>query len=419
MSRVCWKLTAGAGSVSLVLIGAPSATAAESPEGGCPVVAASQGVQVTVSASDNLFLEAPLGAGVPVAQACVDYGVKDSSAFASNPYPGETVIVAPGLARTITNLPIPDYPTYAASRHPSAPESGVEQQGYSLRSRSDVTSSSAHSRSGLGEDAGSAGWTVASAESSTDPAAGSASAAAKSDTQPLTINDVLRLGQVHSVATAQAGRDGKLERDSELTVGRTTVAGQTVEITPDGVRAAGQGSALPDTAGPEEALAEAGIRVRYLKAEQTEGGVLSAGIEVHSRQQDQETGAVYTVHYVFGRAFAAAAPPEEGPGPEPVVPMPPVGAGDAGRPASGGTGVDAAPADAGSAAPEAPEIAEAPAAAGDAPARSAAPAKVGLAGPPVDLGAAGLYLVIVFGAIAMFASATLLRLLGVRTRWTN
>lgn len=415
---MCWKVTAGAG-VVLLLVGVPSATAAESLDGGCPVVAAAQGVQVMVSASDNLLLAAPLGAGVPVAQACVDYGVKETSGFASSPYPGETVVTAAGLARGVTDLPIPDYPAYAASRYPSAPESGVEQQGYSLRSRSDETSSSAQARSGLGEDAGSAGSSMASAESSVDPGAGSSAATARAGTEPLTINEVLRLGEVRSVATARVGRDGKLERGSELTVGRTTVAGQAVEITPDGVKAADQGAALPDTVGPEEALAEAGVRVGYLRAEQTQRGVLSAGIEVRVRQQDQETGAVYTVQYVFGRAFAAAAPPEEGPGESADLPLPAVGAGDAGPPESGPAPAEAAPADAAPADAGVPEMAEAPAVAGDAPAPSAAPADVGLAGFPVDLGAAGLYLVIVFGAIAMFASATLLRLLGVRTRWTN
>jgi hypothetical protein len=38
----------------------------------CPVLAQAQGVMVTASQTDNLLLGSPTGAGVPVAQACVD-----------------------------------------------------------------------------------------------------------------------------------------------------------------------------------------------------------------------------------------------------------------------------------------------------------------------------------------------------------
>lgn len=392
-----------------------SAAASAGSEESCPVVASAQGVQVMVSASDNILLEAPAGAAVPAAQTCVDYGIADSSGFAGNPYPGETVLAAPAIIRGATDAPVPGYPAYASSRHPSTEEDKVEQQGYSLSAESTETSSTAQARSGLAQDGGTAVTAVATAKSTVNPGSKVATSSAASDTQPLTINDVLQLGRVHSTATATIGAGGKVTRSSELTIGRTKVADQVVEITREGVRAAGQTAPLPE-GDPADALEAAGVRVRYLAEQKSARGVLSAGIEVVAKQQDAQSGAVYTAHYTFGRAFVAVAPVEARAASG--SPPPPVGAGSSGTPATGGEpgspSADSGPspssgdAEVPEAAPPAPESPE-PAVAG--PAR--------LVGNPMDIGAAGFYVVLVFGALAMFASGLLLRLLGVRTRWTG
>lgn len=399
---------------ALLLAGLPAGAAAvEQPEGSCPVVATAQGLQITVSASDNLLLAAPAGAGIPVAQACVDYGVRDSSAFASSPYPGESVIAAPGLISNRMGQEMPAYPAYAASRYPAKEHAKVEQPGYSLRSDSTEVSSQARARSAVGAEDDSAS-TVATAKSTVDPATTASAATGQADTQPLTVNGVLRLGHVHSVASAKVDPDGKLQRSSDLQIGRTTVGGQEVVITPKGVRAAGQTVPVPETP-PAEALEDAGVTVRYLTSERTRSGVMSAGIEVRARRQDPESGAVTTVQYTLGRSFAAASPAVQepgGPGGVPAVPVDP--ADPASNGSVGGTGTAGGPVPA--AAPEAPA---------DAPAAPSGGPSPELAGPnqllanPVDVGAAGLYLVLMLGALVMVASATLLRLLGVKTRWTS
>ncbi|MGH3521134.1 MAG: hypothetical protein ACRDQ7_27910 [Haloechinothrix sp.] len=418
-ARLRWTALAGAGAVLLLAV-APSGAAAEEPEeAGCPVVAAAQGVQVMVSASDNLLLQAPSGAGVPVAQACVDYGIQDSSGFAANPYPGSTVVALPALLRGQTGQAVPDYPAYVASRHPSVEESKAERQGHALSSRSTATSTKAQARSGVGSDAASAGSAAALAEAVVNPDTRQAIATATAETQPLTINDVLRLGEVRSVATAKVDAAGKVTRDSQLRIGRTEVAGQVVEITPDGVRAAGQPVGLPD-ANPAEALEQVGVRVRYLAQEKTARGVLSAGIEIFARHQDPQSGAVYTAQYTFGRSFAAAQQVERPAGRAGGdVPLPPVQ--DSG---SAGAAPVAEDVPVGDAVAGGPAPAEAPLPAAGPPDSAAAPepviaAPARLAGNPVDMGVTGLYLVLVFGAVAMFACGTLLRLLGVKTRWTS
>lgn len=410
--------------MGLILVGqaAGSAATEDAPEeGSCPVVAAAQGVQVMISASDNLVLQAPSGAGIPAAQACVDYAVNDSSGYAGAPYPGETIVSAPALLRGTTGQPVPDYPAYAASRYPSSEESTVSGQGYSLSSRSSENASKASARVAVGADPASAASTLASATTVVDPSARRSKAMATSHTQPLTIDDVLELGRVRSSATAEMHADGKLVRASRLQVGRTLVAGQAVEITPDGVRAADQTVDVPQT-DPVSALEEAGIRVRYLEERKTSRGVLSAGIEVTARYQDPETGALYTTYYTFGRAFASAAAVEENPdGTDQRPPGSATGStGDSGlsevdedqaavQPDTGAAASGPAPADAPPPDGEAPQVADE---------SQASPSLARFAGGAADMGLAGLYLVIVCGALAMFASGTLLRLLGVKTRWT-
>ncbi|OAH13069.1 hypothetical protein [Streptomyces jeddahensis] len=419
---------AGMGTAALLTCLPGAATAAEPAESGesdCPVVASAQGLQVMVSASDNTALQAPSGAAIPAAQACVNSGVGESSGFAGNPYPGETIVSAPALLGSQTGQKFPGYPAYASSRYPSEEKSDAGQQGLTLTSHSTKNSTRAKAQTRLGQDAASAS-TTALAQADVDPAKRVGKASATADTQPITVNGVLRLGRVLSAATATVDADGKLVRDARLTIGRTEVAGQVVEITRKGIRAAGQAVPLPDAgnpadpgdpadpADPAEALAAAGVRVRYLSEERTEHGVISAGLEVLARQKDPQSGAVYTLHYVFGRAFAAADRVESPPG-DVEMPLPPAAVPP---PTSG----DDAPAD------SAPAPEEEPATGSDAPpdqaADEASPAPDArtawrLAGNPADMGVTGVFLVLAFGAAATFAFGNLLRLLGVKTRWTS
>ncbi|MGP3923306.1 hypothetical protein [Streptomyces sp. 8N616] len=393
---------------------AESAESSESGEADCPVVASAQGLQVMVSASDNTVLQAPSGAAIPAAQACVNSGVEESSGFAGSPYPGETIVSAPALLGSQTGQKFPEYPAYVASRYPSDEKSEAGQQGHTLSSHSTKTSTRAQARTRLGQDAASGSTSaLAQAEADSDKRVGKASATA--DTQPITINRVLRLGQVRSAATATVGADGRLVRDAQLTIGRTEVAGQVVEITRKGIRAGGQAVPLPGAADPAEALAAAGVRVRHLSEERTQHGVMSAGFEVLARQKDPQSGAVYTLHYVFGRAFAAADRVESPPGGV-DVPVPPAAEPP---PASGG---EEAPADSAPAPEEEPPAAEPeapPEQAGDSAPAPTAEAPTRLAGSPAGMGVTGVFLVLAFGAVATFAFGNLLRLLGVKTRWTS
>lgn len=417
------RATIAGASILLATGLAPGAAAEEAPreQAQCPVVAAAQGVQVTASKSDDLFLQAPTGVSAPVAQSCVNYGLQESQGFASSPYPGETVIAVPGLLAGQTGAPVPPYPAYVSSTYPAKQESGVSKPGYSLSSQSDQTSSRSRARSGLAQDQAGAGVMAASAEATVTPTEGTSDARAVSRTAPVTINDVLQLGTVRSLAAATVDADGQLLRESRLRVGHSSVGGQEVMITPEGVKLAGETIGAPKQADPNDVLAQAGVRVRYLEKEKTSRGVLSAGIEVVAEQQDPNSGATYTVHHTFGRAFAAAAEVTQ-PSADEVTGMeiPTVSGGGAGAAEAEPSIGDAKGVRPAAAGPEAAQGRTAPKGA-EAPAVAAAPqeAKARLAGEPVDMGMAGVYLMIVFAGLATVVGGTLLRLLGVRTRWIS
>lgn len=421
-TRLVTPMRAGAlmGTAAFALLSATGAHAAGDADGRCPVMATAGGVQVMVSKSDDLFLAAPSGMATPVAQACVDYGLSESTAFASGPYPGETVVSAPPLLRGLTSVPVPDYPVYASSQFPSAQDSRVEQQGLTLRSRSAETSSEATARNGAEPEGGSVA-AKAKAVADVDPEGRATVATATSDTQPFTVNEVLRLGQTHSFAQSKVGPDGVLRRESRLTIGHTEVAGQTVEITPDGLRGAGQPVALPEDSAVE-ALEAAGIQVRYLKAEETPRGILSAGIEITAENQDPQSGATSRVHYTVGRSFAAAAPvADRGGASEDEVPAIDTDAGIAvSGDDDGGTRrpIDVGVADTGPVGPEAPapvvDAEDLPTAVDPPP--PAVAQETRLVGKPLDLALTGLYLAFVIAAMALVVGGTLLRMLGVRTQ---
>ncbi|MFF3490026.1 hypothetical protein ACFYWS_01635 [Streptomyces sp. NPDC002795] len=415
----------GAGTAALLVLlptaaGPAGAAEPEAAEGeDCPVTAMAQGVQVTVSASNDTLLSAPAGVGIPVAKSCVNYAVGESSGWASSPYPGETVISAPALIGSQTGQKFPDYPLYATSKYPSEGSAKTGQDPHVMRARSAKTSTEAQASTVLGQD-GTGASTKATADSSVDPDALTGKAEASADTRPWSVNGVLEIGRILSSAGAAVDRSGKVVREAELTIGRTEIAGQGVEITPDGLKAAGQALKLPGGGGggsdPAEALtqalAKAGVKIRYLDEKRTKHGIVSAGLEVRARQQDTRSGSVYTVTYVFGRASATAgrveAPPGSGDMPPAPAPQAPSGTGSgegAGAPAPGGAGSGAdtpkTPPDSGGAS------------------RPTDTRPVQLATNPTDMGVTGLYIVLAFGAVATFAAGTLLRLLGVKTRWTS
>lgn len=358
----------------------------------------------------------------PSAQTSVN-SLGDSHGFASNPYPGQSVVSAPALVRgtigseTGQQVPIPDYPAYAASRHPAAPDSVVEQPGYSLSAHSTETSSDAKASTGVTNEGAAVGRLAAAAASKVDQQTGAGSATAESDIEWVSFNDVLKLSRVHSTAGVSVSPSGRLKRTSSLTIAETTVNGMRVAITPRGLEVPGQTTPLSPADEAADVLRQAGIEVRYLAPEKGKGSMLSAGIEVSVAVVDPTTSTrVATVRYVLGRAFASAHAASDAPTGPGLTPPPPVGGDPTPSGGAAGTG-NATPSLAAPAAADAPPSGEAAPTPAEPPA-VAAP-ELSRFAVPVDLGATGIYLTLVLGALAIFVGGTLVRLLGVRTRWTS
>jgi hypothetical protein len=278
-----------------------------------------------------------------------------------------------------------------------------------LHAKSTRTSSAAEAHD-AGQSPVSSTETVAKAEGTVDPASGGAVARATSVTAPMVINGVLSLGEVRSSAEARVAAGGSLQRTSSLELGRTTVAGQVVTITPQGVQAANQSVPAPELPDVSDVLARAGVELTYLQARRTSTGVLSAGLAIRAQSQDA-SGAVTTVTYVLGRAFAGASP--VGPSPGAVTGSVP------GASVSDGTGFASGEA---LRPPVAAQLGAVPGAAVPEPlveGPTTGHAGPALAGARIDLGLARFYLALVVAGLVMLVAGTLVRLLGVRTRWIS
>jgi hypothetical protein len=269
----------------------------------CPVVASAQAMSTTVQKDGDLTFAKPVGPEVPAAQICLDVALSVSTAFAAAAYPGATVAAAPGAAA--------EFPGYVSSSHPGTPEAKSDSGAAVVQARSSRTVSEAKAVTGPPSVGTRAGAASAEAKGTVNTTAGTARATAAAVTTPIAIDGVLALGEVRSSAEALLRPDGTIERASILEVGRSTVAGQVVTITPAGVQAAGQAVPLPSSPEVSEVLAQAGVTVTYLAAEPTANGILSPGLSIQVVAKDS-AGVRTVTRHVVGRAFAAAAAVDAG-----------------------------------------------------------------------------------------------------------
>ena len=104
--------------------------------------AAADGARFAMTVPNAPGTNTPIDGGGPSAQATVS-SIGASQAFASLPYPGDLPVRLPGLLAGVGVPGVPQYPFYAASDHPTAPDASLEAPGYSLRAASREDRSSA------------------------------------------------------------------------------------------------------------------------------------------------------------------------------------------------------------------------------------------------------------------------------------
>jgi hypothetical protein len=321
------RLALGVVSSALVAAVLPAGSAgAEAFVGSYAASANADGVRLTFIAPKASLSDTVADVGGPSAQATMD-SIGTSRAFASFPYPGETAVTSTGLVRTLSGVPVPDYPLYASSDHPIVPSREIGSGIFALKAESAARRSAAVASVGLAvEGAGTLGLVRSTA--STDATGEAVVSEARSVIESLSIGP-LRLGHVVSTARVSLAPDGQLTRQSGTEVVGATVAGTDVAITPDGLKAGGTAVGAPPAAPVADLLAKAGITVELVKAQQLPTGVAAPAVRI-TQQQQSGTKLIY----VLGAASATA----KGEG---------VGSGLANGPATGGpatTGGEAAPA---------------------------------------------------------------------------
>jgi hypothetical protein len=402
------RRSTGAGCAVLLLAGVLTLAAGRAGgQGSFRGTASAEGVRVGVLAGGAPVSSQVVDGASPIAQAALDSTI-GSSAFASVLYPGDTVVTAPGLAAGFsggaTSDVIPQYPLIAIAGSTTVPESKAEAPGSSMRAEGSDRRGSATAATGTGQ--GAATFTTAATSELSDDDTVVASAA--SEAVGLAAGP-LQLGKVTARSLARRSPSGTLERESTFEATGMAVDGTAVRLTPDGLMV-GETN-VPVSASPLQPVLDAAkVSLRYIAEQETEDGVVSAGLVVTRAQDLPGSVTPVEVSYTLGRAAAAvsgvALPSEvlEGlatPIPIDVQPEEPATAGVAAAEAEapGFSGVSV------------PEVAAQPT--GGLPAGGGPPAAVRRTiseGGPVGLfDATSLYLVLVVGALAAGAVLEFMR----------
>lgn len=312
------RLAAALGAVAatgFAFLDAPSAAGV-----GCAdisALAAADGVR-TYGEAPGLLLTTADGQG-PAAQAQVD-ALAGSNAWAGTPY-SETGAGNAGRG----NLDAGEVPTFAISSHPSRPEAKKTSPAFTLEAKSSAESSSANAvAGGPGSDGSSVGRSRAWASSACEED-GAIVSRADNVAEVVNFAGVFRIASVRSHAEAEVDPSGAPTRTATMVVEGASILGQAVAVTDRGVVVGGTSAPVPGNP-LLEALADAGISVRYIAAveDEEDNEVLAPGLEVTvARGVDGfGTGPATTV-YTFGRAYARAAgraeQEEQAPPPEPEV----------------------------------------------------------------------------------------------------
>lgn len=454
--RRALRLAGASGLLAAAVLGAGANVAASQEAPAQPssyeAVASAEGFRVSFGAPGFVAVDTFVDGGGPVSQAVID-GLGNSRAFASLPYPGDLAITGPGLVAGLTGLPSPPpYPFYASSSHPTTAEAKVAQPGYELAATSAEQSSKGSTMTGGGSEDGKSaiGKTVTVADTSRDASSGAVTAVATGTADLINVGGVLRIGQVDALAKVTRSPGTEPTREANFTVTGVTIADQAVGFSEAGFTLAGTNTPLPKDNPLLQALAEAKITVQYLARVENPDGVVSPGLVI---RQEQATpgGPTMVFRYVFGRMAASAtvsgsptsigdALPPLGTAPSdtavasppvstdtPVDPAPSTGtdfltasgpepgpAGSAGSNSCSTESYDSAAATTTEPAPaEAAPVADTPP--GNT-VQEAAP----ISGTPMALvDTSSVYLTLVAGATVALLGGTVLRLMGVKLKWTS
>lgn len=419
------------------------------PSGAASTYSASAGgetVRALVRVEPPVLQTDLLDPGAVTAQASfTSFG--ESTAFASDPYPGSLAVSLPGLLAGVVGsdprvppdvaklFKPPGYPLIASSSYPNTPQSKASAGPVLLTADSEQRSSQ-----GVAVDGANRTEASVRADTETD----TVTARAVTEIATVDLGPLLTVSGVRGVAEVVQTASGERQRSTEFSVASLVVLGQALRVTPDGIEFAGvevpigPGGARGGADSLLAALEQQGVTLRFVDATETADGVISAGLVITRRFDDGLNGAVVTVQTTVGRTFAATSntarpplpnldfgdlPAEEWPGSFPADPAP--SGGDAGFGALPSSPPDttagARGSDLSTDLPTPPAIAGVPGDPGSAgdlgagPVAGLQPAR-GLTPDRTDAGR--FYPVLIVSGAVLALAVSLFRTIGVKPTWT-
>jgi hypothetical protein len=245
-------------------------------------------IRATYTVPNFLVLSTIADVGGPVASSMLDSS-GTATGYSSVPYPGNTVVTAPGLLSVLFGLSIPlTYPFYAEATAPLTPKAHRQDASGTINLDAAASSTAVTGSARLAPSVGAltpAGST--STTSATLDGDGNMTVTADVITKGLDLlNGVIRIGSVHShsVTTFKQG-DAAPKTTSTTTVEAASVAGIPVSIGTDGVKVLGQPASNPLSALDRlvnGALGAAGIGLKTTSVTPLAGGQMSSALEIDS-----------------------------------------------------------------------------------------------------------------------------------------
>jgi hypothetical protein len=225
-----------------------------------------------------------------------------SSSFASYPYPGAVAVSLPSLLAGSGLAGLPAYPFYVDASYPTNPRPDPRTApAGTLVASAGPAEAMGYAGAGFGDEATALGHFEATAAVSKN---GESAIAAGTSVGRNVRFGPLEIGSLVSTAVATLDGEGRLARESTLSVTGMTVDGQGLVVSDGAIVLAGSEVPLAEAGGVTKALADAGVDVRYLAAQETTTGLTSAALAV-SRKQEIPGGAPITVQFILGQVSAS------------------------------------------------------------------------------------------------------------------
>ncbi|HVW32606.1 MAG TPA: hypothetical protein VHL53_08715, partial [Acidimicrobiia bacterium] len=289
---------------ALAMPGSVPMAAAGSFEGGS-ATARAEAVRVQVDSVGAPGTDRPVDFAFPSSAASVS-SLQGSAGQASLAYPGEIVLNGPGLCKVfVPQCEAPDYPFFVETHYGTKNDAKVQYGLTVLEAASREHTSKGSAVTAQGDPASAGGQNASTSTGTIDPDTGIASAEAATVTDAISFGDTLKIGSVHATAsvTQEPGKD--LVRRATLEVKGLTIAGQSVGITSEGLVAGDKPTPLPAGNPFEQALSQAGIKLRWLGGYNTANGIVAPQLEITAQGQMPGLPAPSILTVRLGYATAA------------------------------------------------------------------------------------------------------------------